>query len=145
MFLRRDVAKHGATIPTDVGGSDTAGNVIVSGCDVGGERSEGVEGSFVTPIDLLLHVFFDELHWNVAGTFIHDLTTFGPGTCGELSLDFQFGQLRVIVGVGNRSGTKPVTDRETDLAEKVDQSSRLEGPLRQVVCRRKTQRLRKLR
>ena len=69
----------------------------------------------MTPIDLLLHVFFDELHRNVAGAFIHDLAAFGPGTRGELSLDFQFGQLRVIIGVGNRSGTKPVADGETDV------------------------------
>ena len=51
VFLRRDVAEHGAAIPADHGGADAAGDVVVAGGDVGGERAERVEGRFVAPLE----------------------------------------------------------------------------------------------
>ena len=53
VLLGRDVAEHGATIPIDHGGADTAGDVVIAGGDVGGEWAEGVERRFVAPFELL--------------------------------------------------------------------------------------------
>ena len=115
VFLRRDVAEHGAAVPTDVGGTDGAGDVVVAGSDVGGERSERVEGGFVAPLELLLHVFLDEVQGDVAGAFVHDLAALGPGSGRKFSLDLEFGELGVVVGVGDGAGTEAVTDRERDV------------------------------
>ena len=47
VLLRRHVAKHARAIPADHGRADAARDVVVAGGDVGGERSQGVEGRFV--------------------------------------------------------------------------------------------------
>ena len=46
VLLGRDVAEHGAAEPADHRGADAAGDVIVTGGDIGGQRPEGVEGGF---------------------------------------------------------------------------------------------------
>src|SRR5205085_8549247 len=71
VFFGGDVTKHGAAVPADHGGADSAGDVVVAGRDIGGERAEGVEGRFVAPLELFLHVLLDHVHGNVAGAFIH--------------------------------------------------------------------------
>ena len=86
MFLRRDVAKHGAAVPADHGGADAAGDVIVAGRDVGRERAERVERRFVAPLELFLHVLLDQVHGDVAGAFVHDLHAMCPGALGQLAL-----------------------------------------------------------
>ena len=120
MFLGGYVAEHSTAIPADVGGSDGGGDVIVAGGDVGGQWPEGIEGGFVAPLDLLLHVFLNEVQGNVAGAFVHDLAAFFPGTGGEFSLDFELGELGVVVGVGNGAGAQAVTNREGDVVGGAD-------------------------
>ena len=111
----RDVAEHGAAIPADHGGADAAGDVVVAGGDVGGERAEGVEGRFVAPLELLVHVLLDQVHGDVAGAFVHDLDAVGPGALGEFALDFELGELRLVVGVGDGAGAQAVADAEADV------------------------------
>ena len=65
VLLGRDVAQHGRAEAGDVGRTDGRGDVVVSGCDVGGERAECVERSFAAPLDLLFHVFADHVHGHV--------------------------------------------------------------------------------
>ena len=120
VFLGRDVAEHGAAIPADVGGTDGGGDVVVTRRDVGGEWSEGVEGGFVAPLDLLLHVFLNEVHGNVAGAFVHDLASFFPSAGGEFALDFELGELGVVVGVGDGAGAESVADGEGDVVGGAD-------------------------
>ena len=103
VFLGRDVAEHRAAIPADHRRADAAGDVVVAGRDVGGERAERVERRFVAPLELLGHVFLDHVHGHVAGAFVHDLHAFGPGAFGEFALHFEFAELRFVVGVGNAS------------------------------------------
>src|SRR5690606_11433404 len=62
VFLGGDIAEHGGAVPADHGGADARGDVVVAGGDVGGERSEGVEGGFVAPFELFGHVFLDHMH-----------------------------------------------------------------------------------
>ncbi len=59
MFLRRDVTQHGGAVPADLGGADGAGDVIVAGRDVGGQRTEGIERRLETVLELPIHVLLD--------------------------------------------------------------------------------------
>ena len=68
VFLGRDVAKHRAAIPADHRRADAAGDVVVAGRDVGGERPERVERRFAAPLELLGHVFLDHVHGQLAAT-----------------------------------------------------------------------------
>src|SRR5882724_1364596 len=53
MFLGRDITKHRCAIPTDHRRANRARNMIVTRRDVGSQRTERVEGSFITPFQLL--------------------------------------------------------------------------------------------
>ena len=56
MLFRRHITKHGSAEPADHGGADRAGNMVVAGRDIGGQRPERVEGRFATGLDLLVHM-----------------------------------------------------------------------------------------
>ena len=86
--------------------------MVIARCDVGGEGAKRVEGGFMAPLKLLCHVFLDHVHRYMAGTFVHHLAAFGPSSFGELALHFKLAELRLVIGISNRSGTKPVADRE---------------------------------
>ena len=89
----------GYTIPADHRRTDAAGDVVVAGRNVGGERSERVERRFAAPLELLGHVFLDHVQWHVARAFVHHLHTFGPRAPGQFALPFEFAELRLIVRV----------------------------------------------
>ena len=101
MFLGRHIAEHGAAVPSDHGGADPAGDVVVAGRDVGGERSKGVERSFVAPFQLFFHVLLDHVHRDMARSFVHDLDTAVPSAPCQVALDLKFRKLGFIVGVCN--------------------------------------------
>ena len=101
VFLRRDVAKHRGAIPTDHRGADGGRDVVVARGDVGREGSERVERRLVAPLQLLIHVLLDHVHRHVARAFVHDLHATIPGARGQLTLRLEFGELRVVVGVGD--------------------------------------------
>ena len=115
MLLGRDVAEHGGAEPADHGGADRRGDVVVAGCDVGGERPEGVEGGFAAFGQLLLHVDLDLVHGHVARAFDHDLAALFPGGLGQFTKGFQFGELGGVVGVGVGAGAEAVAEREADV------------------------------
>src|SRR4051812_32758806 len=115
VFFRGDVAKHGAAVPADHGGADGAGDVVVAGSDVGGERAEGVERRFAAPVELFLHVLLDHVHGDVARAFVHDLNVLGPGALGELALRKQLRKLSLVVRVGDGAGPQTVADGEADV------------------------------
>jgi hypothetical protein len=52
------------------------------------------------------------VHGHVARAFVHDLHAFGPRAFGKFALHFEFGELRFVVGVGNRAGAQAVADAE---------------------------------
>jgi hypothetical protein len=74
--------------------------VIVAGRDVGGQRAECVERRFVTSLELLVHVLFDQVHRHVPRTD-HHLAVVLPGDLGQLAERFQFGKLRFVVRISN--------------------------------------------
>ena len=87
-----------------------AGDVVVAGRDVGRERPERVERRFAAPLELLVHVLLDHVHGDVAGAFVHHLHAVAPRALGQFALRVQFGELRFVVRVGNRTGTQTVAD-----------------------------------
>ena len=115
VLLGRDVAEHRGAIPADHRGADGGGDVVVPRGNVGGEGSERVERGLVAPLQLLVHVLLDHVHGHVAGAFVHDLHAAFPGAGGQLALRLQFGELRLVVGVGDRTGPEAVADREADV------------------------------
>ncbi len=82
---RRGIAEHRAAIPADHRRADAAGDVVVTGRDVGGERPERAERRFVTPLELLGHVFLGHVQRHVARAFVHHLHAFGPRALGEFA------------------------------------------------------------
>ena len=81
------------------GCADAASDVVVAGCDVGGERPERVERRSAAPLELLGHVLFDHGHGHVAWAFVHHLHAFSPRAFGQFALHFEFAELRLVIGV----------------------------------------------
>ena len=49
------------------------------------------------------------------GPFVHDLDVVLPGDARQLALGLQLGELRLVVGVGDRSRAQAVAEREADV------------------------------
>jgi hypothetical protein len=60
----------------------------------------------------LVHVLLDLVHRHVAGAFDHHLHVVLPGDLGQLAQRLQLGELRLVVGVGDRAGAQAVAERE---------------------------------
>ena len=120
MFFRRDVAEHRCAVPANHRRADRRSDVIVAGGDVGRQRAKRVERRFAAPFELLLDVLFDEVHWDMPGTFVHHLAVVFPGDLRQLTLRFEFGELRFIIRVGDRAGTQTITKRERNVVGRHD-------------------------
>ena len=107
MFLRSDVAEHRGAEPADHRGTDRRRNVIIAGCDVGGQRAKRVERRLAAFAKLLVHVDLDLVHRHVAGALDHHLAALVPGHLGQFAQRLQFGELRRVVGIGLRAGPSP--------------------------------------
>ena len=94
--------------------------MVVAGRHVGRQRSERVERRLAAPLELLLHVLLDEMHGNVARALVHHLDVVLPGDVRELALRLELGELRFVVGVGNRARAQAVAERERDVVRAHD-------------------------
>ncbi len=112
VLLGGHIAQQGATVPTDHGRPDGAGQVVVPRGDVGHQRPQGVEGSLVAPFQLAVHVLANQVHGDVAGPLVHDLHVEGPGPASQVALGPQLGELGLVVGIGNAAGPQAVADAE---------------------------------
>mmetsp|Transcript_35790 Transcript_35790/g.70413 ORF Transcript_35790/g.70413 Transcript_35790/m.70413 type:complete len:241 (+) Transcript_35790:1037-1759(+) len=115
MLLWRHVAQHGRAERCNVGGTDRRSDVVVPGGNVRGEGTESVEGSLVTPLQLVAHIHRNLVQGNVSRTFVHDLHVLLPGAEGELSLCLEFRKLGLVVCVVDASGSEAVTDGERNV------------------------------
>ena len=120
MLLRRHIAEHRAAIPADHGGSNAAGDVIVAGGDIGGQRPECVKWSLAAPLELLGHVFLDEVHRHMTRAFVHDLDALCPCAAGEFALHLKLAELRLVVRVGNRAGTQAIANAKAHIIRSHD-------------------------
>src|SRR5512147_2661941 len=92
MLFGRDVTPHRSAEPADESRSDSAGYMIVCRCRIRDERSEGVEWSFVTYLELPVHVFLDEMQRHVSRAFDHYLAVVVPGLQCKFSQCVQLGK-----------------------------------------------------
>ena len=112
MLFGRDITEHRATKPADHRRANTGRNMVVTGSDVGGQRPQRIKRCFIAALQLLVHIFLDELHRHMPWTFDHALHVMLPGDSGQLTKGFQLTELRCIVGVGDRTGTQAITQRK---------------------------------
>ena len=89
--------------------------MVITGRDIGGQWPQRVKRRFVTPIELLVHIFFDELHRHMAGPLNHHLHIMLPRDLRQLTQRLQFAQLRRIIGIINRARTQAITQRESNI------------------------------
>ena len=115
VFFGCDVAQHRRAEPADHRRTDRAGDVIVSRRDVGNERPERVERRFTAHLELLVHVFFDQVHRYVARPFDHGLHVVLPCDLREFAQRFKFAELRGVVGIGGAARSQAVAQRERDV------------------------------
>ena len=64
----------------------------------------------MTPLELLIHVFFNHVHGHMARAFVHHLHAMFPGTLGQFALHLQFGELRLVIGISNAAGAQTIAD-----------------------------------
>ena len=86
--------------------------MVVARRDVGRQRPERVERRLAALLELLVHVDLDLVHRHVAGAFDHHLAALVPGDLGQLAQRLELGELRAVVGVGDRAGAQAVAERE---------------------------------
>mmetsp|Transcript_3260 Transcript_3260/g.7596 ORF Transcript_3260/g.7596 Transcript_3260/m.7596 type:complete len:406 (+) Transcript_3260:323-1540(+) len=112
VFLRSDVAQHCRPHGTNVGRTDSGGDVVVARSDVCSQGAQRVERRLVAPLQLLLHVLRNLVQRHVAWPFVHHLDAFGPRPLGQLALHLQFAELGLVVGILDATGTKAITDAQ---------------------------------
>ena len=88
VFFRGYVAEHCTSEPADHRCADTACDMVIAGGDVGRQRTERVKRGFVAMFKLQVHVFLDEVHRNMSGTFDHDLAVVFPCDLRKLTEGF---------------------------------------------------------
>src|SRR6202034_2108366 len=82
------------------------------GRNVRGQRPQRIEGRLATLPKLLLHVDLDLVHRYMAWPFDHHLAALVPGDLGQFAKRLQLRELRAVVGVGDRTRTQAVAERE---------------------------------
>ena len=106
VLLGGHVAEHGCAIPAGHGGTDGAGDVVVTRGNIGDQRTEHIEGGLGALLHLLAHVELDLVHRHVARALHHHLYVVRPGAAGEFTEGLQFRQLSLIGGVVQATGTQ---------------------------------------
>mmetsp|Transcript_2080 Transcript_2080/g.3616 ORF Transcript_2080/g.3616 Transcript_2080/m.3616 type:complete len:280 (-) Transcript_2080:999-1838(-) len=112
MLLGRHIAEHGSAHSTDVGRTDGAGNVVVARGNVCGQRPQGVEGCLVAPVELFPHVVRDLVQGHVSRSFVHYLNALLPGSHGQITLDLEFTELGLIIGILDTARTESIPDAQ---------------------------------
>ena len=115
MFFGGDIAQHCRSKPSDHGCTNGTCDVIIAWGNICSEGAKGIKWSLVTDFELFVHIFFDEVHWNMSRAFYHDLYIVFPCDFGELSECFQFTELCFIVGVSNATWTKTIPERKGNI------------------------------
>ncbi len=127
VLFRRDIAEHGSSIPADHRSTDGRSDVIIPGGDVGDQRPERIERSFVTKLVFLFHLHLDLIQGNVAGALDHHLDVVLPGLFGQIPQRLQLGELRLVAGVGNATRAQAVAEREAYIVFREDLADILEA------------------
>ena len=133
VLLGRDITEHGTAEPADHRRADTRGNVVIARSNIGGQRPQCIERRFVAALQLLVHVLLDQLHGHMTRPFNHHLNIVLPSDLGQLTEGFQLTELGFIIGIGDRTGTQAVTQREGHIIGLHDLADVLEMGIEEVL------------
>ena len=86
--------------------------MIITGCDVGGQRSQGIKWSLPAEGKLQVHVLLDHVHRHVARPLDHHLHIVLPGDICKLPKSLQLTDLGLVVGIVDRPRTQSITEAE---------------------------------
>ena len=120
MLFRCHITKHRTAVPTDHRRPNGRGDMVVSRGDIRCQRSQGVKGRLVTPLQLLLHVFLNHMHRNMTRSLIHHLHPTIPSPLGQIPLCLQLSKLGLIISIRQRTGPQSVPDRKADIISRHD-------------------------
>ena len=112
MLSRRDIAQKRRAVERRGRPADRRGNVVVAGRDIRHQGTEHVERGPATDLPLDLHVVLNLIERHVAGPLDHDLAAFILRAGGQLTERLEFRDLRLVGGVGDSPGPKPVAQRK---------------------------------
>jgi len=73
--------------------------VVITGRDVGDQRTENIEGCLTALLHLLFDVELDLVQRDVTGTFDNDLNVMLPRAAGQFTQGLQLSQLSGVRGV----------------------------------------------
>src|SRR2546426_4001282 len=133
VLLGSDVAEHRGPVPADLCRADRAGDVIVARSDVGDERTQCVEGRVEAMSQFLIHIFPNELHRYMTGTFDHYLHVMLPSAFCQLSQRPQLSELSFVIGIVNRAGAKTIPQAEGDVVSLHDFANFIEIRVKKVL------------
>ena len=86
MLFWGHITKHRTTVPADLCRPNPRSEMVISGSNIGRQRTQRVKRSLVTPLDLFLHILLNQVHRNVTGPFVHHLAAFSPSPLGQFAL-----------------------------------------------------------
>ena len=112
MFLRRNIADHSRPMPSDLRATNSRRDMIVSRSDIGRQRAQRIERRSMAGILLFLHILMNLIHGNMARAFDNHLYELLPSYFRQFSHRVKLGELCRVVRVIDRTGAKPVSDRD---------------------------------
>ncbi len=134
VLLGRHIAKHGTAEPADHRRADGGSDVVVAWRDIGYQRPQRVERRFVADLDFLVDLHLDLVHRDVARALDHRLDVVLPSAfVVQLAEGFEFGELRLVAGIGQRTGPQTVAEREADVVLLEDLADLVEVLIEQVL------------
>src|SRR5262245_7673862 len=101
MLLGGNVTKHCATVPAYHGGAYGTRDVVVTRRDIRCERAKSVKWCLMAPLQLVIHVLFNQMHRDMTRAFIHHLASHIPGYACQLALCSELGKLRLVISVSD--------------------------------------------
>ena len=109
VFFRSHVTQHRSSQPSDLCGSDSRSNVVISRSNVGYQRAQRIERCVVTVLDLTLHILLNLMQGHVSRSFDESLHVLVPCTQYEFSQGIQFRKLRFVVRICDTARTETVS------------------------------------
>ncbi len=133
MLLGGHVAEHRRAVVGRHGAANGAGDVVIAGGNVGDHRPEDVEGRLEAELLLLAQVLRDQVERHVPRPLDHYLNVVLPGARGQLAQGAQFGELGLVVGVGQAAWAQAVAQAKADVVSLEDLTDRVEVGVERVL------------
>ena len=115
VLFRSDIAEHRRAEPSDLCRSDSGSDMVVTGCDIGNERSKSVERCIMALLDLALHILFDFVERHMTRTLYKCLYIIFPSTLNEFAESVEFRKLCFIISIVDRTGTETIAKRNCNV------------------------------